>query len=175
MPALFEIGNSFAALDCVLDEIGGDVSDPAVDRIVTDWFAELQQQEADKLENYCQYIRRLESEPAVAKAEAEQFTAKAKARENRVKWLKEKMKAYLEAANRKEAVTSAGRKVCVQPNGGAVPVIMSDAVPVQACPREYLRVKTEADPHAIRVALESGVVLPFAKLGERGTQLRIRT
>lgn len=173
MATLFAIGNDFGALDLLLDENGGDVSDPAVNQIVTQWQNELGKDEAVKLENYCQYILRMESEAAVARAEADQFNKKAKTRDARVKWLKDTMKAYLQSQNRKEAQTSAGRKISVQNNGGALPLVIDEA---KGIPTEFQRQKIvhEIDRDKIVQALAAGQSLDFAKFGERGTQLRIR-
>ena len=141
---------------------------------VEEWMSQLHTEEAAKLDNYVALVKTLEMEAAAARAEAEQWKAKAFARERRVKWLKERMLSHLIATGRERVETATGRVLRVQPNGGKAGV---DLTPLEVCsslvPPECKRVKEEYDVETIRKKLEAGEVLDFARLTERGKHLRI--
>lgn len=61
----------------------------------------------------------------------------------------------------------------VQKNGGAIPVVVTDET---ALPANFLipKVTHAVDKESIRIALERGVPVPGAVLGERGVRLVIR-
>lgn len=170
---LFDIGNDLLAIDNLLDETGGELTNPDAEAAITAWFAELAQAESTKLTGYVGYIRQLDMEAEAARQFANHFAAKAQSRENRVKWLKGKMKDYLEYTGRKKAVTSDGQTVAVQKNGGKQP-IEHDPIDVNQLPDRFVKVVKQSDNDAIRNALESGETLDFARLMPVGTHLRIR-
>lgn len=172
---LFEIGAELQAPDALLDDLGGDVSDPEVGAAVDLWNASLVADEDHKLEAWVGYVRQLEMEAAVAREEAERFSAKARSRESRIDWLKGAMKKHLELTGRTKATTVAGRTIAVQKNGGKAPLAWTTAsVSPDIVGEEFVRVSREVDTDKVRAELEVGRQLPFAKLEERGTHLRIR-
>lgn len=167
---LFAIGDELRAVLDLVDESA------ELPPIVEQWFAEIGDAEAEKLDAYAGLIRSLEGEAAVAKAEAEQFQAKAAARENAVKRLKDRVKLYLESTGRTKAVSKAGRTFAIQANGGKLPLVIDPAVKPEDLPREYQRITVGYDTEAIRDALEDGLEFPktFARLKPRGNHLRVR-
>ncbi len=165
---LFQIGDELRAILELVDETGGELP-PTLEQ----WFAEISQDEAAKIDSYYGLCKSLETEATVATAEAEQFQAKAKARTNAVKGLKDRMKLYLENQGRKEAVGTSGRKACVQANGGKVAMTMTVTDPLQL-PTAYQKITIVPDTEGIRSVLEGGGELEFAKLEPRGTHLRFR-
>jgi hypothetical protein len=62
-------------------------------------------------------------------------------------------------------------KFTICANGGSLPVKLT--VAPEELPSEYQRVAIAADPIKLRKALEAGVRIGGAALGERGTHLRI--
>lgn len=169
---LFDIGMELTALDQLCEEAEGNLERaPEISAVLADWFDKLTNDESAKLENYCQYIRQLEIEASAARAEMEQFQKKATTRENRVKWLKDQMKGYLEMTKRERVTTAKSRVISIQKNGGVLPMEMGDVDPKTIDPKFT---KLEVDRVAIRMALESGEAVGFAKLGERGRHLRIK-
>jgi hypothetical protein len=76
----------------------------------------------------------------------------------------------MENAGLKEVTTDMHR-IKVVKNGGKLPLSIDDG----CVPDEYIKkvVVESPDKEKIRAALESGEVLPFASLGERGTHLKI--
>jgi hypothetical protein len=170
---LFDISSDLLALDALLEEIGGDVSDPTVAATIDAWFSELAYDESRKLESWVGYVRQLEMEAAAAREESERFLVKARVRESRMAWLKDRMKAYLESSGRTKVTTEAGRTLMVQKNGGKAPLTL-EPVDLDAVPVELVRVRRELDMEAVRSALEAGQRLAFASLAERGTHLRVK-
>jgi len=166
MATLFEIGDDLKAMLNMIQDDG------EIDDALVEWMERLQEQEAEKLDAYVGLIRILEGEEAVAKAEAEQFAQKAKARGNRIKQLKERMRDHLTATGRDKATTATGRILKVQANGGKVPIEI-DQVPVKDLPFEFVKVIREVDREAVAEALTKGEELPFARLQKKGTHLRI--
>ena len=201
--SLFQIGEDLAALEDLLLQLDGDISDPAIGDTVTKWFAELEQNLGGKVDNYIAIIRKWESEAVAAKAEAEQYLKAAQVRANRIERMKSYMMDWLTKHNRKSVETPTGRSVTIQKNGGKQPVdIQSDVLdrllmrvdvveqkyhvdPI-ALPdigihsnewtalQHYLRVRTFFDTNAMRADLEAGKSVPFVELKERGQHLRIK-
>lgn len=173
MPKLFDIPADLQALGDLLDELGGEVTDVQVNAVIEQWYAECQTNESDKLEAMIGLICTRESQAAVAKAQKEQFAAKQQARENDVKRLKDRLKLYLEVTGRRRIDLPTGRVLAIQANGGK-PSLLVDPVDHREVDPRFLRVTTSIDNESVRQAIEHGDPVPFARLGERGTQLRIK-
>lgn len=172
--SLFAIGEDFEVVHRLLDEVGDEPDTKEVASAVYAWLKKLDQEEAAKLDNYCEYIATLKMEAAAAKEEAERFLRKAEARLSQMEYLKETMLEYLEKSNRKKVATEKGRTISVQQNGGKQPLIIDEAIDIQLIPQDYIVLKKELDKEAIRASLLAGMSLPFARLGEPGKHLRIR-
>ena len=82
----------------------------------------------------------------------------------------DRLKTAMEDIGKKEIKTDLHRFKIVG-NGGKQPLDIDE----DCVPEEYTKteVKVTPDKDKIRAALESGEVLPFASLGERGTHLKI--
>jgi hypothetical protein len=174
MRRLFDIGDDLLAIDGLIDDLDGDVSDPAVEAALGMWFDESQAEEGVKLDGYAGYIRQLEHEATIAKAEAEEYRRRAQIRENRVAWLKARLIQHLQRTGRTKVATATGRTIALQQNVGKAPVVLSeDAKPSDFGP-EFHAVSVRIDVDKVREHLEAGGILAGAKLGERGVHLRIR-
>jgi len=173
MRNLFDIGEDLRALDDLLNEVEGDISDPIVEAAITKWFEELAVEESRKLDGWCNWIKSLEAEALTARREAEEYVRRAVARENRVERLKGRMAQYLQASGRDKIRTATGRIVRVQANGGKLPLDISDLWDAEDLPAQFQRHKVEVDTEAIRKALDAGEQLPFAQYRQRGSHLRI--
>jgi len=172
--SLFEIGADMLAIDAMLEETGGELATPEIEQAITAWIEELAVNEATKLSNYVSYIRQLEMEAETAKQFAQHFQAKAKTRENRIKWLKEKMRDYLQMTGRKEAHTADGEKVCVQKNGGATTIHYDELIDVEAIDQKWIKIIKKLDEDKVKAALKEGEPVPFAHYLPVGYHLRIR-
>ena len=86
------------------------------------------------------------------------------------KRMKDRLKSAMEEIGTKEIKTDLHRFKIVG-NGGKLPLSIDEG----CVPEEYIKkvVVESPDKDKIRAALESGEVLPFASLGERGTHLKI--
>ena len=82
----------------------------------------------------------------------------------------DRLKTAMEDIGKKEIKTDLHRFKIVG-NGGKQPLDINES----CVPEEYIKkvVVESPDKDKIRAALESGEVLPFASLGERGTHLKI--
>jgi len=132
--------------------------------------AELEHIEAnikDKVDGYCDVIRKFKAYAQEAGHEASRYANRSKMWEKKQKMLTERLKQALERIGEKRMVTPKNT-ITICANGGAQPVNIFGDVPA-----EYLQVVTQPDRDLIRMALQHGDDLPFAKLGERGTHLRI--
>ena len=171
--SLFDLGDDMIALDAILDECDGEVS-PEADLAIQAWFAELQQGQARKLDNYAAILNQWAMEEVAAKAERDQWAKKATVRANRQKWMKERMLNYLELTRQPKVITEKGLTVALQNNGGILPMKINEMATVDTVPPSYVRVIRELDNDKIREDLESGKKLDFAHLEPRGKHVRIR-
>jgi len=167
---LHEITADLIDLNTILDDCGGEIPPEAEGRL-TAWMDALGAEEGRKLDGFVGWIKELEMQAAAARAEIEQWLMKARVREKRAAWLRDRLKAHLEATGRTRVETERGRVLAIQSNGGAVPVVVDESADL---PTEYARVTVTPDVDAIRKALVAGKELPFARLGERGTHLRVK-
>ena len=171
--SIFDIGNDLQAIERLIEERDGDISDPEVAETISLWLAEFDAERAEKADRYVNLIRKWETEAAAAKAEAEQYQKAAQVRANRVRSLKQMLQMHMEASNLSKIETATGRVIAIQNNGGVVPMEVTETDPT-ALPDQYVRMVRVIDNSAIRADLEAGVELPWARLGVRGRSLRIR-
>jgi hypothetical protein len=171
---LFEIGEDLLALDELIDSLGGDVSDPAVDAAITSWQESLANDQGRKLDGYCNLIKKLDAMAAIASAEAAEYSKRAASCTNRVKWLKSRMMNHMLRTGTTTLETATGRKIAIQGNGGKPPVDIVEDVDLTTIDQRFVRTKSEIDKEAIREAIANGESVPFARIGQLGTQLRIR-
>jgi hypothetical protein len=171
---LFDIGADLVAWNDLVEEVGGEVTDPTVDAALTAWFESIHGEESSKLDGYVNLIRELDAQANAADIEAAYYRKIAQYRSNRVLYLKRRLREYLEATGQKKVVTDTGRTVAVQANGGTLPIRWADGIVPSELPERFRRIRVETDAEAVRSALDSGEELPFAAFGDRGSQLRIR-
>ena len=172
MKSLFEIGDEFAQIHALLHETGGELT-PEIEGHVTAWLESLADEEAAKMDGYAAYIKFLDMEAVAAKAEAEQWAKRAQVRTNAAKRLKDRVRDHLTATGRTKVTSAKGVVISVQANGGKPPLEV-DTVDPATVPDHLCRVVRSLDGDAVRAAIEAGETLPFARLGDRGTHLRIR-
>ena len=174
--SLYEISAELRALEEAILEADGDITDEQTEQIIDAWFAEIGDRRDEKFDGYGALIRNLESRAKARKEEAARINALARPDENLAKRLKTRLKFFMENVFQVEKVETLKFRFAVQKNGGAVPVIVEDYYVENSVelPEEFRRVAFEPDLPKIREALEQGRELDFARLGERGTSLRIK-
>lgn len=178
---LFEITQDLVKIDEMLDEIEGDLS-KLEHSPIHDWFDALGAEEGEKLDAYVALIKRNEMEAVAAKAEKEQWSQKEKARTAKAEWLKARLKNHLEITKRAKVQTAKGHTIAIQKNGGKVPVSYDDTAFNAMTKEELESLEGEGllvfqpvlNKDACHRHLTNGGELPFAKLSEVGTHLRIK-
>ena len=165
---LLDISDDLRALDDLLFEVGGDLSDPRVQQAVDGWFAELSKDLDGKVDNYAALIKEMEGRAALRAEEAHRLSNRARIDGESAKWLKNRLKGVLEERGVKKLETRRFR-VSIAGNGGKQPMQVDPEVP-----SSFTRTILETDHDAIRGALEAGENLAFARLLPRGTHLSIK-
>jgi hypothetical protein len=165
---LFNIGNDLLALNALLEESGGEVT-PDAEEAIDLWFAELQVNEGQKLDNYLHLLRTLDMEHTAAAAASEQYEQLAHQRTSRINWLRQRLLEHLLRTGRNSALSASGIKIAIHGNGGKAPIVW-DRIPEMSELAPALK-RESIDNEAIRRCLEEGVPLPFCHLGERGVHL----
>lgn len=165
---LLDITQDIEALDDLIASVNGDITDPTVEKAITDWLNELNDGLETKVDNYAALITILNSRAETRKAEANRLLARSKVDANTARFLQERLKLAFDVLEIKKLETDRYR-VSVANNGGKKPLDIHGEVP----PR-YTRLVVETDKHKIRRHLEAGCELPFAILQDRGTRLSIR-
>lgn len=131
----------------------------------------LEKIEADirnKIDGYCGLMRKFKDYGAEAAAEAERYAHRAAMWNKKHQSLKDRLKLAMERMGERQIVT-AKNTVTICGNGGQQPLEITGHVP-----EEFQKTITKIvdDTDRIRTALASGE-LPFARLKERGSHLRI--
>ena len=176
---LFDITDDMRALDDLLFECGGDISDAEAEKVVDAWFAELSENFETKVDNYAALIRTMECRATARLAEIDRLDKLFKADQRAAQSLKARLMIALQQRNLKKVETPRFR-VSVAGNGGKQPIDVDPQVDVDQVYEEtpaLVRVIPEQrviDKDAVRYALEFGSPLTWACLRERGTHLSIR-
>ena len=163
---LFEISEDIQALDDLLFEMGGDVTD--ADAVIDKWFTDNADALNAKLDGYAALIAQRRAFAITRRAAADALEALAKADENTAQRLKDRLKFFFESRGIDKMETSEHRFALAK-NGGKLPLLVTGEVPTQ-----FQKTTVSPDSDAIRAALDSGEKLDFAELGTAGSHLRIR-
>lgn len=168
---LWSIGDDLMALDDLLEEMEGEITD--CEPIIDKWFAELANDLKGKMDGYAAYICELEARSESRKAESQRLGNRAKIDQNLADWLRERMRAFFTLRDIKKLETARYR-LSLCGNGGKTP--MKVDLPAEKLPDKYRKVKTvyEQDTDAIRKDLEAGVELEFARFLPKGNHVRIK-
>ena len=76
---IYDISADLAALETILHENGGDITDPQAADALAEWERELETDLAGKVDRYCALIAEMEVRAAARRAEAERLVDLAKA------------------------------------------------------------------------------------------------
>lgn len=146
--------------------------------IPAELLAELESAEhslSDKLEACAALRENWLASAAARKDAANRYAALAKQDEKNAARLADWI-ALCMTTNGMDKATAGRYKLAIVGNGGAAPLLLDEvykANPAQL-PAEYQKVTIAPDNAAIKAALDAGVQLPFATIGERGKSLRIK-
>ncbi len=124
-----------------------------------------------KADNYAALIRSLELRATARRAALEGLKKLISSDERSADFLTERLKMAMEKLGRKKMETERFR-ITVANNGGKVPLEIYDETLI---PDKFMIPQpAKIDNDGIRQAIEAGEDIPGAKLGQRGTSLRIK-
>lgn len=174
---LFEIGNELHALLDLLEESGGEINETNREAVDV-WFKEMEVNQGEKLDRYINLISETDGLRALAQAEADRYQKGADVRKKSVESLKRRLFDYMQYTNQAKVVTPTAREVKLVGNGGMKPIEWQSDLNPEEISDEFAKTVTTVtrviDRDAVRIALEAGRELPFAKLLERGKRLAIK-
>lgn len=170
---LIDITDDLHAIDDLLAEAGGDVSDPAVCEAIESWMTELDTDLKKKVDGYAGYLTELAHRVEVRKAESKRLYNLAATDMNTIRSMKDRLMFALKELGIKKVETMR-YVVSVQKNGGVAPLDIQ--VPAEELPPRFQTVKTtvSSNGEAIRQAIAAGEEVEGCTLMERGESLRVR-
>lgn len=171
---LLEIGDDLQALADLLDEAGPEL-EPDIATAFDALFRSVADEEAIKLDQCVNLIRRKQAEARAARDEADVYLHHARVRERAVERIELFLFQYLMRTGRTKVATATNRVLSIQKNGGYAPMRFLDpALDPASLPDEF--VKKSINTEAVRrgLAERNPAALAIAVLEERGSHLRIR-
>lgn len=171
--SLYEIGSEWLAVEQVLDDCGGDISDPRFEAEITKIVESIADEEGEKLDGMVRFFRQLDMESAAAKSEADEWLRRATAKDQLSQRIRGLIRDHLIRTVRPRLKVPSGMTLCVQTNGGTNPIEI-DRIEPEMVPDHLCKVTRSIDREAVRAALEAGELLTFARILPRGSHLRIR-
>lgn len=171
--SLLDISDDIMALDDLLDECGGDVTD--VEGAIDQWFGELGIERDRKLDGYASLIAELTNRAEVRETRAAEMTELARLDKKKVEFLKSRLLMFFQAHAIERVDTERFRFTRCK-NGGRQPMWIEEA---EKLPDEFRRTVIEYKPETDKIRealakLPEGEGLPFAKLMPRGEHIRIK-
>ena len=168
--SLTDISQDIDALDDLLDEISGDITD--CEAAVTQWFAEIGEARDKKIDGYGSLIAEITNRAEIRQQRAAEMLALAEIDKKKTEFLKRRLLEFFQLHGITRLDTDRFRFTrCT--NGGKQPMICDDA---DRLPDEYRRqvITYRAENEKIRAELECGKELGFARLMPRGEHIRIK-
>ncbi|MFN7927106.1 MAG: siphovirus Gp157 family protein [Blastocatellia bacterium] len=175
MKTLWEISADMQALDELLFELAGELSNEEIEAAIDAWLQENEQNLAEKLDGYCSVIAEREVLNDLRVREARRLIALANVDSNKTVRMRLRLKAFFESRGIRKYETAL-HKFSVAANGGAQPITIKpewEAEPASA-PEAYHKKTIELDKDAIRADLLAGQLIEGCALAPRGTHLRIK-
>jgi len=172
---LFEISDELAAIEELLTENGGDITDDAAGETLEAWFDQLTDARDAKIDDYCRLITMVTARANARTEELTRLGALVDTDENTIKRLKTALLNFMTERGVTKIETPL-HKLTIAKNGGKAPLTIPDQWRHDAAtaPEQYHRRMIRLDVDAIRTDLESGQDVPGCRIEERGTPLRIK-
>jgi hypothetical protein len=170
---LLDISEEMLQLEELLEDVGGDLSDPDVGYWLESWLEAILDDVENKLDNTIAYVKECELLAEAHKAEIDRHRMKVRGLEGRAKWLKERMVDFLVLHGMTDTIETRRFTLKVATAGGHPPVEINEGVRPEMVTPQFQRVSYDFDKTAIREYLEHAE-LDWAKIGERSKYLRIR-
>ncbi len=166
---LIDIGQAFAQIANMLDDLDGGELTPEMAIMLDEFFAEMGSARDEKLDSYVAAIRSHELRASVRREERDRLDRLVKADENVSARLKERLKWFMEATGDKKIETERYR-ISLRANGGVLPLEIADE---KALSGEFVIMEPRPNKTAIREALTKGQEIAGCRLCERGSHVRI--
>lgn len=172
---LFEISDELAAIEELLTENGGDITDDAAGETLEAWFDQLTDARDAKIDDYCRLITMVTARANARTEELTRLGALVDTDENTIKRLKTALHNFMTERGVTKIETPLHR-LTIAKNGGKAPLVIPEDWrndPASA-PEQYHRAVIHLDTELIRADLAGGEEIPGCAIGERGTHLRIK-
>lgn len=174
MNSLYQLNENLAALEQLLEEAGGDITEGTQGESLEKWMEEYEWQMRDKVDGYGGFIANMTADIEAIQAETKRLSDRARVFVNRIERLKAMAKLAMEMRGVRKLE---GQKftISIQKNGGKDPIELLVEDPTKY-PDQFVKIVRNPDKEALRVALEEEdpEAAKFARLGERGESVRIR-
>lgn len=151
---LYQIGGDMLALEQLLAEVGGDVTDEDAERAIDEWLAETNEALPNKLDRYAMLMREIQARAETRAAEAARLAERARLDGQNVKRMKERVKAFFLEHGLK-AIDTPHFRLTLARNGGKEPLVWS-INSYADLPEEYRTEETVYKPleQAVRDAIK---------------------
>lgn len=136
------------------------------------YFGNLLDDRDRKLDAYADLVAHYKNLSELRKKESKRLAELAQSDENRADRLKGRLKQYLDFAEITRIDTPYHR-ISVCGNGGLTPLIVDEDLDLNKIHGSYVLIKRELNTAEVRASLTAGDDVPFARLGDRGSHVRI--
>lgn len=177
MSSLYELTEEMVALDRLLAELGGEVTEGTEGQTLEQWATEFDWKLREKVDGYGSLIKNLEADAGAIGEEVKRLQDRARVLDNRASRLKALAKFSMERLQTRK-LEGLRFTIALQKAGGLAPLeVLMDA---EKLPEHFQTVTISANNEAIRKQLENPdtaeaiVAAGIARLGERGEYVRIR-
>lgn len=168
---LWDLDDRVRELERVLSELEEDGQDEAILAAFATELDGAREDLSGKLDGIAALITSLAATAKARREEADRLTRLARSDEARADRLRVFLSDYLRLRGI-DRIDTPRYRLTFAKNGGLAPLRVD--LPPEELPDEYVRAKLSPDNEAIREALARGEELPWARLDERETVLRIR-
>jgi hypothetical protein len=173
MPSLYTLTEDLLALDQLLAEEGGDVTEESKGAALESWIKEFNWKMSDKIDGYAGLIKNWESDVSACAEERRRLQLREKIILNRVDRLKNMARLAMSMLNTRK-MEGSKFTITLAKNGGVLPMELT--VEPDKVPEKFIWVERSPDMAAIRTALEAcdPDAEAIARFGERGESVRVR-
>jgi Siphovirus Gp157 len=169
MTTLFGISDDLVALSELVDQIDGEDQEA----MVMEWLEKLGEDRDSKIDNYVSLIKELQASAYARDVEASRIKDLAISDTKKADMLLARLKYFFDVQGIAK-LTTTRFSLSVAKNGGKAPLHVF--VDLDSIPAKYIKVREvkSVDRDLVTEELEAGQELFFAKIGQRGTNLRIK-
>ena len=165
------VSDDMFALEDMLLEVGGDVTEQTVSDFIDAQLAEISSNKEAGVDRYAGLINEMELRSSARKAESKRLADLAATDSNAANRLRARLKWFFEQHG-SDKVKTPRFNVTIAKNGGVEPLGLPEDI--NTLPTEFVEWVPKARTTEIRAALAAGTDIPGVSLGERGTSLRIK-